>query len=76
MVATTENSDYAVIEHRAKRRYLGLQFHPEVVHTPARPRDHRELRPPGVRVRHGTGRCATTSTRRSRRSARRWARSG
>lgn len=33
VVATTENSDYAVIEHRAKR-YLGLQFHPEVVHTP------------------------------------------
>ena len=33
VVATTENSDYAVIEHRA-RRIFGLQFHPEVVHTP------------------------------------------
>lgn len=33
VVATTENSDYAVIEHR-ERRFLGLQFHPEVVHTP------------------------------------------
>jgi GMP synthase (glutamine-hydrolysing) len=32
-VATTENSDYAAIEHKAKRCY-GLQFHPEVVHTP------------------------------------------
>ncbi|MGE3310818.1 MAG: glutamine-hydrolyzing GMP synthase [Limisphaerales bacterium] len=32
VVATTENSDYAVIEHRDKR-FLGLQFHPEVVHT-------------------------------------------
>jgi len=32
-VATTENSDYAVIEHRA-RMFYGLQFHPEVVHTP------------------------------------------
>ena len=32
-VATTENSDYAVIEHR-ERRFYGLQFHPEVVHTP------------------------------------------
>lgn len=32
VVATTENSDYAVIENR-ERRYLGLQFHPEVVHT-------------------------------------------
>ena len=32
-VATTENSDYAAIEHKTKRLY-GLQFHPEVVHTP------------------------------------------
>ncbi len=32
-VAATENSDYAVIEHR-ENRFFGLQFHPEVVHTP------------------------------------------
>ncbi len=32
-VATSENSDFAVIEHR-ERRFFGLQFHPEVVHTP------------------------------------------
>ena len=32
-VATTDNSDYAVIEDRA-RRFYGLQFHPEVAHTP------------------------------------------
>src|SRR5213592_4529633 len=32
-VATTENSDYAAIENRATSSY-GLQFHPEVVHTP------------------------------------------
>ena len=32
-VAATENSDYAAIENRAKHFY-GLQFHPEVVHTP------------------------------------------
>jgi GMP synthase (glutamine-hydrolysing) len=32
-VATTDNSDYAVIEDRARRIY-GLQFHPEVAHTP------------------------------------------
>jgi len=32
-VAVTENSDHAAIEHR-KRRIFGLQFHPEVVHTP------------------------------------------
>ncbi|MBI3878460.1 MAG: glutamine-hydrolyzing GMP synthase [Verrucomicrobia bacterium] len=33
VVATTENSDYAAIEH-TQRKYFGLQFHPEVVHTP------------------------------------------
>ena len=32
-VATTENSDFAAIEHHAKK-FFGLQFHPEVVHTP------------------------------------------
>ena len=32
-VATTENSDYAAVENRLTNSY-GLQFHPEVVHTP------------------------------------------
>jgi GMP synthase (glutamine-hydrolysing) len=32
-VAVTENSNYAAIEHRAKG-FFGLQFHPEVAHTP------------------------------------------
>jgi len=32
-VATTENSDYAAIEDH-ERRFFGLQFHPEVAHTP------------------------------------------
>jgi GMP synthase (glutamine-hydrolysing) len=32
-VATTDNSDYAAIEHSG-RKFYGLQFHPEVVHTP------------------------------------------
>jgi GMP synthase (glutamine-hydrolysing) len=32
-VAVTENSQFAAIEHRA-RKLFGLQFHPEVVHTP------------------------------------------
>ena len=32
-VAVTENSPYAVLENKAKRIW-GLQFHPEVVHTP------------------------------------------
>jgi GMP synthase (glutamine-hydrolysing) len=32
-IATTENSPFAAIEH-PKHRFYGLQFHPEVVHTP------------------------------------------
>ncbi|HWB60670.1 MAG TPA: glutamine-hydrolyzing GMP synthase, partial [Chthoniobacteraceae bacterium] len=32
-VATTDNSDFAAIED-PKRRIFGLQFHPEVAHTP------------------------------------------
>src|ERR1700722_3852667 len=32
-VAVTENSEYAAIEHRGKK-FFGLQFHPEVAHTP------------------------------------------
>lgn len=32
-VAATENSEYAGIENR-ERKFFGLQFHPEVVHTP------------------------------------------
>lgn len=31
--AITENSEYAAIENRVQR-FFGLQFHPEVVHTP------------------------------------------
>jgi GMP synthase (glutamine-hydrolysing) len=33
VVATTQNSDYAAIEH-PKKKFFGLQFHPEVAHTP------------------------------------------
>ncbi len=33
VVGITENSDYAAIEYPAKKIF-GLQFHPEVVHTP------------------------------------------
>jgi GMP synthase (glutamine-hydrolysing) len=32
-VAVTDNSEFAAIENRA-RKFFGLQFHPEVVHTP------------------------------------------
>ena len=33
VIATTEGCDFAAVEDR-KRRLYGLQFHPEVVHTP------------------------------------------
>ncbi|MFM8419522.1 MAG: glutamine-hydrolyzing GMP synthase, partial [Verrucomicrobiota bacterium] len=33
VVGTTENSDYAAIEN-SRRRFFGIQFHPEVVHSP------------------------------------------
>jgi GMP synthase (glutamine-hydrolysing) len=33
VVGTTDNSNYAAIEHVGKRCF-GIQFHPEVVHTP------------------------------------------
>ena len=33
MVATSESSPYAVIADE-KRRFYGVQFHPEVAHTP------------------------------------------
>ena len=32
-VAVTENSEYAAVERR-EQRFFGLQFHPEVAHTP------------------------------------------
>jgi len=32
-IGTTDNSEFAAIEHQA-RRFFGLQFHPEVAHTP------------------------------------------
>jgi GMP synthase (glutamine-hydrolysing) len=32
-VATSDNSEFAAIEHR-ERKFFGLQFHPEVAHTP------------------------------------------
>jgi len=32
-IGRTDNSPYAVIEH-PKKKFYGLQFHPEVVHTP------------------------------------------
>jgi GMP synthase (glutamine-hydrolysing) len=61
VVATTENSAFAAVEH-PKRKFFGLQFHPEVAHT-REARDHLQLRSPRVRLCRN-GRCAVTSTRR------------
>jgi GMP synthase (glutamine-hydrolysing) len=33
VIGTTDNSPYAVVEH-PKKRFFGMQFHPEVAHTP------------------------------------------
>jgi len=49
-VAITENSEYAAVENRA-RKFFGLQFHPEVVHTPRGQGNYRQFRPPGLRLR-------------------------
>ena len=57
VVATTENSDYAAIEH-SKRKFFGLQFHPEVVHTPR----GREIIENFV---HGACRCGRSWTMRN-----------
>src|SRR5260370_5796345 len=46
VAGTSANAPYAVIQHE-KRRYYGLMFHPEVVHTPdtAKPIPHFVLKP-------------------------------
>jgi GMP synthase (glutamine-hydrolysing) len=56
-VATTENSDYAAIENK-KQSFFGLQFHPEVVHTP----QGREIISNFV---HGVCRCGKNWTMRN-----------
>ncbi|MBM3876291.1 MAG: glutamine-hydrolyzing GMP synthase [Verrucomicrobia bacterium] len=57
VVGTTDNSDYAAIEH-PHRRLFGIQFHPEVVHTPR----GREVISNFV---HGICRCGKNWTMRS-----------
>ena len=49
-VATTENSEFAAIENRPQK-FFGLQFHPEVVHTPRGRDNPRQFCPPGLRLR-------------------------
>ena len=51
------------------RRFYGVQFHPEVTHTRQGSAILRALRARHLRLRAATGTCATTSTRRSQRSA-------
>ena len=58
---------------RRSARLLRVQFHPEVTHTRAGPGAARALRARHLRRAGPTGSCATTSPRRWRGSARRWA---
>ena len=48
-LARSENSPIVVMGNGAGM--LGLQFHPEVVHTPQGQNDHRELPIPNLRLR-------------------------
>ena len=49
-VAHSQNSPYAAIAN-PQRRLFGLQFHPEVDHTPRGQADHFEFRPRHLRLR-------------------------
>ncbi len=51
-VATSDNSEFAAIEDR-ERKFFGLQFHPEVAHTPQRTGDHFQFRAWRLRLRQG-----------------------
>src|SRR6201996_2541516 len=72
VAGTSANAPFAVIQDE-KRKYYGLMFHPEVVHTP----DGAALIRNFVRkvaASRATGPCAPSARRRSRRSAPRSAR--
>ena len=73
VVATSESSPFAVIADE-KRRFYGVQFHPEVVHTPRGAHHPCQFRAQHRRHRSPNGTCTPSAPRRSRRSATRWAR--
>ncbi len=73
VVATSAGSPYAVIADEA-RRFYGVQFHPEVMHTPRGATDAEELHPRHRRAERATGPWPPIATRRSPRSANRSAR--
>ena len=73
-VAQTENSPYAAVDHPEKR-FFGLQFHPEVAHTP-RGRDLLQNFCSGFAGARRTGRWAASSSKRARKSGRRSGRTG
>ena len=69
VAGTSSNAPFAVIQDE-KRKYYGLMFHPEVVHTP----DGAKLiaiSSARSQASPATGPCALSARRRSRRSARR-----
>ena len=70
-VATLDNSEFAAIEHR-ERKLFGLQFHPEVAHTP-KGREIISNFSWRLRLRQGLDDVSITSTRPWRKSARWWA---
>jgi GMP synthase (glutamine-hydrolysing) len=74
VAGVSANAPFAVIQDET-RKYYGLMFHPEVVHTPHGAALLRNFvrKIAGARA---TGPCAPSRTRRSRRSARRSAEAG
>ena len=60
-----ENSPFAVIADE-KRRFYGVQFHPEVVHTPRGATILRQFRAQHRRHRSRNGTCTPSAPRRSR----------
>ena len=73
VAGVSPNAPFAVIQDE-KRKYYGVMFHPEVVHTPTRRGAVAQFRAQDFRRDAATGPCAPSRTRRSRRSARRSAR--
>ena len=67
-LASSTESPVAALEDTERGLY-GIQFHPEVVHTPVRHRDPRDASSRHLRLRHGAGAPRRSSRSRSRASA-------
>ena len=60
VVATSENSPYAAIADET-RRFYGVQFHPEVVHTPRGAHDPAQFRASTSPASSPTGTCTPSA---------------